>query len=309
LEAGKGMISSGELLQYLLTGLTVGCIYGLVAVGFNIIYNATGIINFAQGEFVMLGGMTAVWLTQSVGMPVAVAFPLAVLIVTGVGLAVERVAVWPLRRGDHLAPIIITIGASIFIKGLAMLLWGKQTFLLPHFTGEQPIRILGAAILAQHLWVLGLTAVIVIGLGLFFERTLTGKAIRACAHNPTAASLVGINTRLMVALCFALSAAVGAAAGIVITPIILVNYDRGTMLALKGFSAAILGGLGNVNGGLAAGFLIGVLEALSSGGVFETVSFGLISSHSKDALPLVILLAVLFVRPSGLFGGGARREA
>jgi len=304
------MTLSSQLLQYLFTGITIGGIYGLVAVGFNIIYNATGIVNFAQGEFVMLGGMCAVWLSGSqVGLPLYAALPLAVGIVMLIGILLERITVWPLRRGEHLAPIIITIGASILLKGAVMLVWGKQTFSLPHFSTERPFVIAGAAILPQALWVLGTTGAIVLALGLFFEKTLTGKAIRACAFNPKAASLVGINASRMVLFSFVLSAAVGAAAGVVITPMILVSYDRGTMLALKGFAAAILGGLGNSTGGVIAGFIIGVLEALSAGGVLESVSFGLISSHSKDAVALVVLLAVLFFRPSGLFGAGPKRAA
>jgi branched-chain amino acid transport system permease protein len=294
------MSLTSQLLQYLFTGVTIGSIYGLVAIGFNIIYNATGIINFAQGEFVMLGGMCAVWLTATVGLPLWIAFPLAILIVTVVGILLERIAIRPLRNAEVLAPIIATIGVSIFLKGFAMFVWGKQTFMLPHFSGEEPIVLGGAAILPQSLWVVGVTLAIVIGLSLFFEKTLTGKAIRACAFNRKAAALVGVNVSWMVMLSFALSAAVGAAAGIVVTPITLVSYGRGTMLALKGFSAAVLGGLGFTTGGVIAGVAIGILESLSA---------GMLSSHYKDAVALVVLLAVLFIRPSGLMGIGPKREA
>lgn len=283
-----------QFLQYLFAGITLGSVYGLVAIGFNIIYNATGIINFAQGEFVMLGGMCAVWLTASVGLPLGVAIPLAILMVTAVGVILERLVIRPIRRPSVLSMIIVTIGASIFLKGAVMLVWGKQTFSLPHFSSERPIVMGGAAILPQDLWVLGITAAIVIALGLFFERTLTGKAIRACAFNRRAASLVGINVSMMVMISFALSAAVGAAAGAVITPKILVSYDRGTMLGLKGFSAAVLGGLGNSTGAVLAGLAIGVLEAFGAGSPL---------SHYKDAIALVVLIGVLFIRPSGLLGG------
>ncbi|MBN2131253.1 MAG: branched-chain amino acid ABC transporter permease [Sedimentisphaerales bacterium] len=288
------MSLSSQILQYLFTGITLGSVYGLVAIGFNIIYNATGIINFAQGEFVMLGGMCAVWLTASVGLPLYVAVPISILIVTAVGVILERVAIRPIRKPDVLSMIIVTIGASIFLKGLVMVVWGKQTFSLPHFSSETPIVIGGAAILPQDLWVLGTMIAIVLALGLFFERTLTGKAIRACAFNRRAASLVGIDVSLMVMISFALSAAVGATAGAVITPKILVSYDRGTMLALKGFSAAVLGGLGNSTGAVLAGLVIGVLESFSAGSPL---------SHYKDAVALVVLLGVLFIRPSGLLGG------
>ncbi len=298
------MSLSSQLLQFLFTGITIGSVYGLVAIGFNIIYNATGIINFAQGEFVMLGGMWAVWLTASLGLPLYISFPMAVLIVTGVGIVLERLAIRPIRKPNVLSMIIVTIGASIFLKGAVMLVWGKQTFVLPHFSSETPIVVGGAAILPQDLWVLGITAAIVLALGLFFERTLVGKAIRACAFDRTAASLVGINVSRMVMISFALSAAVGAAAGVAITPKILVSYDRGTMLALKGFSAAVLGGLGNSSGAVIAGFTIGILESLTAGGVLDVFTgWHYELSHYKDAVALVVLVGVLFVRPSGLLGG------
>lgn len=292
------MTLSGQILQYLLTGLTIGSIYSLVAIGFNIIYNATGIINFAQGEFVMLGGMCAVWLVNVLGAPLYVALPVAVVLVAAVGIILERVGIRSLKDPDVLSLIIITIGASIFLKGFAMMVWGKQTFALPHFSSNRPLVIGEAAILPQALWVFGTMVAVVIALGVFFDRTLTGKAIRACAFNRKAASLVGVNVSRMVMISFALSAAVGAIAGVVVTPITLISFDRGTMLALKGFSAAVLGGLGNSGGGVIAGLIIGILESLGA---------GFVSSHYKDAVALVVLLMVLFVKPSGLLGGAAGR--
>lgn len=283
-----------QLLQFILTGLTVGSIYGLVALGFNIIYNSTGIINLAQGEFVMLGGMSAVWLVESLHVPVFLAFPISVLMVTLVGIAMEFLAIRPVKKADVLSMIICTVGASVFFKGLVMFVWGKQMHALPHFSKDNPIFIAGASILPQTLWVWGITALIVLGLWLFFERTLLGKAMRACSYNRDAASLVGISATRMVMLSFALSAAVGAAAGVSITPITLMSYDRGTMLGLKGFAAGILGGLGNPFGGVVAGLMIGVLEGLAAGSRL---------SHYKDAVALVVLLAMLFIKPSGLFVG------
>ena len=287
-------ISSELILQLLFSGITLGCIYGLVAIGFNIIYNATGIINFAQGEFVMLGGMCAVWLESKVGLPLYLVFPGAVLMVTIIGIIFERLIIRPIKNPNILSLVIVTIGVSIFLKGLVMIIWGKQTFVLSHFTSENPIIIGGASILPQDIWVLGVTVAIVLILGFFFEKTILGKAIRACAFNKKAASLVGISVPRMVMISFALSAAVGAAGGVVVTPITLMSYDGGTMLALKGFSAAILGGLGNSFGGVIAGFIIGIMEQLTA---------GIISSHYKDAVALVVLLFVLFVKPSGLLGG------
>lgn len=265
----------------------------MVALGFNIIYNATGIINLAQGEFVMLGGMFAVWFTQKLYLPLPISFVLSVLCVTAIGALFERLCIHPLKRPSVLTLIIITIAASILFRGGAMFAWGKQAHVLPHFTGERPIPVLGATLLPQTLWILGIIGLAVVLLGLFFRRTMIGKAMTACAANRTAASLVGINVRRTVLLSFALSAALGAIAGIVITPIALMDYERGTLLGLKGFGAAVMGGLGNFPGAVAAGILLGVIESLSA---------GLISSHYKDAIALMVLLIVLFVRPSGLFG-------
>jgi len=288
-----------QLLQYLFTGITIGAIYGMVALGFNIIYSATGIINLAQGEFVMLGGMMMVYLTAIIKLPMVVSFFLSILIVTAIGAAFERTAIHPLKNPSVITLIIITVAASILFKGGAMFAWGKHTFSLPPFSGEKPISVLGATILPQTLWILGIMGATVALLILFFGFTLTGKAMRACAANRTAASLVGINVRTMVLLSFALSAGIGATAGIIITPIALMNYDRGTMLAVKGFSVAVLGGLGSNVGAVVAGFIIGIMESLGA---------GFISSGYKDAIALVVLLLVLFIRPSGLLGSRERAE-
>ena len=293
------MSLADQLLQYLFTGITIGAIYGMVALGFNIIYSATGIINLAQGEFVMLGGMMMVYLTAIIKLPMVVSFFLSILIVTAIGAAFERVAIHPLKNPSVLTLIIITVAASILFKGGAMFAWGKHTFSLPPFSGEKPISVLGATILPQTLWILGIMGATVALLIFFFGFTLTGKAMKACAANRTAASLVGINVKTMVLLSFALSAGIGATAGIIITPTALMNYDRGTMLAVKGFSVAVLGGLGSNVGAVVAGFIIGIMESLGA---------GFISSGYKDAIALVVLLLVLFIRPSGLLGSRERAE-
>ena len=286
-------MSPSGILQLIFGGLTIGSIYAMVGTGFNIIYNSTGIINFAQGEFVMLGGMTIISLVMTLHLPMPLAFPIAVAVVTLVGMLFERLCIHPLKQAEVLTLIIITIAGSIVFKGAAMFLWGKEPFYLPHFSGEKPIILFGASLLPQTLWILGITAGVMALLVLFFRMTLVGKAMRACAANQTAASLVGIDVKRIVMLSFALSAAIGAIAGIAIAPIALMDYGRGAMLGLKGFSAAVLGGLGNPVGVVVAGLLIGVLESLGA---------GLISSHYKDAIGLVVLLGVLFIKPSGLFG-------
>lgn len=289
---------SAQFMQFLLTGLTVGAIYALVALGFSIIFNASHVINFAQGEFVMIGGMATVSLSAA-GLPYLLAIPLAVAAAALVGLALEKFAVEPARGASVVTLIIITIGASIFLRGLAMMVWDKRFHALKSFTGDAPIAIGGATILPQSLWVLGVTFAIVLALSWFFGRTLLGKAMLATSHNRLAAQLVGINVRLVLFLSFGLSAALGAIAGILIAPITTTSYDVGVMLGLKGFAAAILGGLGSGIGAVVGGLVLGIAE---------TMSAGYLSSAYKDAIAFVIILAVLFFMPSGLFGnrGGER---
>jgi len=284
---------AGQLFQYLITGITVGSIYAMVAVGFNIIYNVTEIINFAQGEFVMLGGLMMVLLHVGMGLPLIAAFPATITIVTLVGMLLDRLAISPIRQPTVLTLIIATIAASILLKGTAMFIWGKDPYDLPAFSGRNPINFLGAVIQPQYFWVIGFLILTVIVLTLFFEKTILGKAMSACADNPDAASLVGINVKQMILLSFALSAAIGSVAGIVVTPISLMEYDRGAMLAVKGFGAAVLGGLGSFPGAVIGGLILGAIESLGA---------GLISSGYKDAFALIVLMLVLFYKPSGIFG-------
>jgi branched-chain amino acid transport system permease protein len=282
-----------QILQFLLTGVTVGATYALVALGFAIIYNASDVVNFAQGEFVMMGAMSAIAMSAGDGLPIFLSLPLAVLVTIGVGILLQRFAIAPARGASVVTTIIITIGASIFLRGVALLLWGKSIFALPHFSGEQPIHIGKATLLPQNLWVMGGAALLVLGVHWFFNHTTHGKAILACSCNRTAAQLVGINVGMMMLIAYGLSAFLGAMAGILVTPITFTSYDAGVMLGLKGFSAAILGGFGNPMGAVAGGILLGLIESLAA---------GLISSGYKDAIGFIILLLVLFFRPSGLFG-------
>ncbi len=282
-----------DLLQFLFMGLQRGSIYAMVGMGFNIIYNSTGVINFAQGEFVVLGGLMMVTLTMKASLSIPFAFIITVVGVTVVGVLMERLTIRPVKQPSVIRLIIITIAVSIILKGVAMCIWGKGSHYMRHFSGTEPIEILGAMLLPQTLWIIAILALVVTGFVLFFNHTMVGKSMRACAINRDAARLAGINDRNMVMLSFALSAGIGAVAGIVITPIIQMDYARGALLGLKGFGTAVVGGLGNSSGAVAAGILLGVLEALSA---------GYISSHYMDAMALMVLLAVLFIRPSGLFG-------
>lgn len=282
-----------QFLQFLFSGITVGATYALAALGFTLIYNASNVINFAQGEFIMLGGMLAVYFTQA-GLPLPAALILAILIPAIVGVLVEKLAIEPVKGAETVTLIIITIGASLVIRGLIQVWLGKGTFSLPAFSGDEPIQILGATLLPQSLWVLGVTAVVVVALWYFFNRTLQGKAMLATSYNRLAAELVGINTGWVLFLSFAMSAALGALGGILITPITLTSYDVGIMLGLKGFVAAVVGGLGNGLGAVIGGLLVGILEAMGA---------GYVSSAYKDAIPFVLILLILFFMPRGLFGG------
>ncbi|MEZ5738581.1 MAG: branched-chain amino acid ABC transporter permease [Burkholderiaceae bacterium] len=285
-----------QWLQFVASGLTAGAIYALVALGFSIIYNASGAINFAQGEFVMIGGMSAVTLVGT-GLPLLLAVPLAVAVTVLVGLLLEKLAIEPARHASTVTLIIITIGASLLLRGLAQVIWDKQVHSLPPFSSDEPLRFMGATILPQSLWVLGGAAIAVAFLSWFFGRTLFGKAMLATSYNPLAARLVGINTRTVLLTSFGLAAGLGALAGVLVAPITFTAYDTGVMLGLKGFAAAMLGGLGSFSGAVLGGLLLGLFEGLGA---------GFISSAYKDVIAFAIILAVLFFMPGGLLG--ARRS-
>ncbi|MGC2712932.1 MAG: branched-chain amino acid ABC transporter permease [Pseudolabrys sp.] len=281
-----------EFLQFAFSGLTVGAIYALVALGFTLIFNSSDVVNFAQGEFVMLGGMVTVFATAA-GVPLPLAALLAILVAVAVGLLLHRLAIEPARGASPITLIIITIGASILLRGLAATFFDKNYHSLPPFFGSEPLIIGGAALLPQSIVVLMGVGLIVVLLWAFLTRTLTGKAMLATAANRLAARLVGINTSAVVGLSFMISAAIGALGGILAAPITLTNYDVGTMLALKGFAAAMLGGMGNPLGAVAGGLLLGLLEAFTA---------GYVSSQYKDAVAFIVILLVLFAMPQGLFG-------
>lgn len=288
-----GVMSIDLFFQYVIAGITYGTIYAIVAIGFNIIYNATGIINFAQGEFVMLGGMTAVTLAKF--MPLLPAIAAAVIVTMLLGALIEVMFIRSLHRPSVLRMIIITIGVSILIRETALHIWGEGVRALPYFTGTSvtAINLGGVYLSPQVLWAVGVSAVAVAGLSVFFNSTLLGRQMRACAANRDAARLCGVNARNMVTLSFMLSAAIGALGGCVVSPITYVQYDSGTPLAIKGFTVAILGGLGNSTAAVAAGMILGVIESFSIW--FMPAAF-------KEAVSITVLLGILFIRPSGIFG-------
>lgn len=279
-------------VQFIFSGLTVGAIYALVALGFTLIYNASGVINFAQGEFVMLGGMLAVFFTHA-GLPMPAAIALAIAVPAVIGVLVEKFTIEPVKGAETITLIIITLGVSLVIRGLVQVTLGKGTHTIPAFSGDAPIMVAGAALTPQSLWVLGGTAIVVLVLWYFFARTLAGKAMLATSYNRIASQLVGINTNWVLLMSFALASALGALGGILVTPITLTSFDVGIMLGLKGFVAAVLGGLGSGLGAVIGGLLVGLIESTAA---------GYLSSAYKDAIPFVLILFILFFMPRGLLG-------
>jgi branched-chain amino acid transport system permease protein len=304
------MTLTHQLAQLVISGVTQGSIYALIALGFVTIYNVTGIINFSQGEFAVIGAFATLTLMQETSLfsgkaalalawPLPLAAPVGVLTAMLVGVLLYRLGIQPARHASPLSQIVVTIGASIALRGMVLLVWGTDPYRLAPFTQGKPLKVLGAVVTLQSLWVMGLTVVTVVGLYVFFQYTLIGKALRASSANPGAARLMGINTRRMGLVAFALSAGISALGGIVITPLTFMTYDRGLMLALKGFVAMIMGGLTNPFGAVLGGLLLGVVESIAA---------GLISSGYKDAFTFVVLFAVLLVRLGGLLRRG-RGEA
>jgi branched-chain amino acid transport system permease protein len=282
-----------QLLQFAISGISVGAIYAVVGLGFMIIYSVTRVVNFAQGEFVMLGGMMAATL-YATGMPLLLAMALSIIFVVLVGIAMQRGIIHPARNASTVTLILLTFGVSIVIRGIALLVWTTDPRSFPAFSGDQPILLGQAVITPQAVWVIGTLVVLATALYLFFGHTMPGKAFQACAINPPAARLMGISVETMALLAFALAAALGAVAGVVTTPLTTTAYDIGIPMSIKGFVAALAGGLNRIEGVLVGGIVLGVLESMAA---------GFISSGFKDAIALVILILVLLLRPGGLLGG------
>jgi len=282
-----------RLLQFLIAGISMGSIYAVVGLGFMIVYSVTRVINFAQGEFVMLGGMLST-VFYAIGLPLALSILCAIVITTAFGIFLHRAVIYPIRTAPVFTLILVTFGASIAIRGISLILWGTDYRILPAFSKLEAIHLGQAVINIQALWVIGTTTLMAIVLFLFFEYTVPGKAFRASAINKLGASLMGIKTERMGLLAFGLAGGLGALGGAVLTPMMTTSYDIGLALAVKGFIAAIIGGLNRIEGIIVGALALGILEAFGA---------GLIHSGFKDAIPLVIFLVVLYFRRGGLLGG------
>jgi len=279
-----------ENLQYLVTGLTTGAVYALVGLGIVLVHQVTGIINFAQGDFVMLGALTLALLNEG-GMSLLPAAAVALLVAAAVGVLVERLAIAPAGSTTIERLIILTIGASITIQGITLVVVGTNPHFAEAFSQGPPLRLGGVVVLRQYLWVFAITALAVLLLWFFLTRSLTGKAMRAAASNRDAARIVAISPSRMSLLAFLLAALLGGIAGVVLAPLQAPSAGIGIALGLKGFTAAVLGGLNSPSGAIAGGLLIGVIESVAA---------GYLPSGYKDAIAFGVLFLVLLVRPQGL---------
>lgn len=281
------------LSQLLLPGLTTGCVYALIALGFVLCFNVSGVVNMAQGEYVMLGGVLGAWMVIS-GLPLVLA--LIVVTATGavLGIAQERLTLAPVRRSPAFIQITITLGVAVILRGFALIWFGKDPLAMPGFSGDGVVTILWAILPVQALWVWGTTAIMLAGIFWFLQFTDAGRAVRACSINVVAARLMGVNAERMTLLIFALAGGTGALAGAVITPIVLASWDAGFVYSLKGFVGAILGGLRSPVVAVLGGLGVGVAESLAA---------GYLSSGWKDAIVYALLLAFLLIR-GGVFLSG-----
>ena len=279
-----------ELFQLILAGVTVGFIYALVGMGFTVIYNSSGIINFSQGEFVMAGGMSAVFLLKT-GIPFWLAFLLSILITAMLGIILWKLIDLSKER-SVISMIILTLGYSIALRGLAEVVFDKELHTLPSFVGDGAFDIWGATLTYQAFLVIVVSLVIVVFLYLFFKKTKTGKAMVATSDNINSAKLMGIDIKKILMLNFTISAVIASIGGLLLAPITSTNYEIGIMLGLKGFSAAVIGGLSQPFGAVVGGLILGICESLVA---------GYISSEYKDAVAFIALLGILFFMPGGIF--------
>ena len=287
-----------DFAQFLIAGLSQGAIYGLVAIGFSVIFRATHIVNFAQGEFVMIGGLgTAGGI--ALGLPPLLAALMAVLVGVVAALALDRIVVRLAQAAPIILLVIVTIGASVAMRGAAQVAWGRNFYSIPTFVGSDPIQIGEVTVMPQAILILFVALAIAAALDVFFRRSRFGKAMVAAAINPVAASLMGIELKHVYAVTFLIAGLLGTIAGLLITPLALIQFESGLMFGLKGFAAAIVGGLGSVMGAILGGLLLGVAEALNA---------GYVSSAYKDAIAFMLLVGVLLLKPEGFFGrsGGKR---
>jgi len=297
------------LLQQILNGLVLGSVYALVALGYTMVYGILQLINFAHGDVLMIGamvGVTVVMLLANTGLPGPVLLLLAVLAAVPVcvllSLFVERVAYRPLRNAPRLAPLITAIGVSIVIQTSAMIIWKPNPIVFPDLLPTTPVEIFGAILAPKQILILVVSATMMTGLVLLVNKTRLGRAMRATAENPRIAGLMGVNANQVIAATFAIGAALAAVAGVLVAMNYnIAQFSMGFIPGLKAFTAAVLGGIGNIAGAVLGGLLLGVIESLGAGYIGDLTG-GFLGSHYQDIFAFVVLIVVLVFRPSGIMG-------
>jgi branched-chain amino acid transport system permease protein len=302
-------------LQQIVNGLLLGSIYALVALGYTMVYGILGLINFAHGDIVMVGAMVALSVIAAVGasLPVVIVLVIAtaaaIAVCVVLGLVMERGAYRPLRRAPRLAPLITAIGVSILIQYSAALVWGKQYISMPEIIRPEKIVFGGAQITSTQAFIFVLACAIMATLLWFVKTSRMGRAMRATEQNPDVAGLMGVDTTRVIAFTFALGASIGAVAGVMV---VLYygqgHYFMGFMLGLKAFTAAVLGGIGNIPGAMLGGLLLGLIESLAAGYIGD-ITGGVFGSNYRDVFAFLVLVLVLTLRPSGLMGVGSGDRA
>jgi len=286
-------------VQQVVTGLAMGCIYALVALGFVLIYKATDVINFAQGDLMMLGAFIAFTFINYLHFPFIPSFFIALALMAFFGMLIDRIVLRPLVGEAAFAMIMVTIGLGIFIRSVAGMIWGYDSYSFRVSIPDEPVRIGALALSYVHLWIIGITVALIVALYYFFNRTKMGISMEATSQNQLAAFLMGIGVKTVFSRIWAISAMVAAVAGILLSPIQFLNYNMG-FIGLKAFPAAVLGGFGSIPGAIVGGVIIGVSESLA--GVYLPDGF-------KNVFAWIILIVVLMFRPEGIFGLPERKRA
>jgi branched-chain amino acid transport system permease protein len=282
-----------QVAQIIVGGLLQGSVFAVIAIGLSLVYRVTGIVNLAQGGFCILGALLLVTFGSDLGWPVPLAATAAVVVTTSVGLALGAATFVPaLARLPNSSMLMLTAGLLTLIEGLALVVWGSQPYAVPPFSGERPLLVAGLRLPSQALWIVGVSAVVVVAAWYLLARTAIGRALAACAENPNAARLMGIDVKGLTLMSFGLTAMIGAIGGVVVAPILSLQFDAGRFFTNAGFIAVAIGGMGSFAGAVAGGLFLGVAEQLAA---------GYVSSLFSNALALALLLATLLWRPQGLF--------
>ena len=279
--------------QAIISSLASGSMYALIALGFSLIFSTMGLTQFAQGEIFMLGAFFGLTFFVTMHLPFWLSFILAIIATALVACIIERLAFRPLYGSPINYLLLSTIGVSIFLKNAARIVWGTETFAFPSVLGENPIHIGGIVIIPQNLWIIGVGFFFMIVLSLFLNRTRFGTAMRAVSMNKLAASLMGVNLAWVTLSTMGISAGLGAVAGVMMAPIFHVDATMGSLVGLKAFTAAVIGGYGNLRGAVLGGLTLGLIETLGG---------GFISSNYRDAIAFIVLFIILYVRPQGMLG-------